>query len=298
MQAKLSIILALCTLACILHSCKPSKPEGVLSERKMEDLLYDYHTAQGLARQMPADSIAFYTRLYQQAALSKHGLTQADFDHSLEWYERHTDLLSQIYESLAERLGDASAAHGAGAMIAAGGRSASGDTIDVWKGPLSVMLSSKGLNHFSFSQPADTAVQRGDIIEWSFRTDWYYHEGERTATACLRVHYAGDSIATTRQFVKSDNGRQKLTVRIADRPVERIECLVYQPAPWLQRPRLLNLTGFRLFRMRGQKPIAQPETQEERIDTAAKLPAIDPARRIRDSLLREDTLNRSRPHFR
>ena len=34
-----------------IYSCKPGVPDGVLSESKMEKVLYDYHLAQGMAMQ-------------------------------------------------------------------------------------------------------------------------------------------------------------------------------------------------------------------------------------------------------
>lgn len=294
MQAKLSSILMLCVLPCLMLSCKPGKPEGVMSEGKMEDVLYDYHMAQGLAQQMPGDSVNYYTRLYQSAVFEKYDLSQKDFDRSMEWYERHTELLSKIYERLAERMGDASAAHGSSTMLAVGGQSASGDTLEIWKGPQAVMLNSKGMNHFSFTEKVDTAVHAGDRLEWSFNADWYYHEGERTATACINIYYEGDSIGTTRQSLMS-TGRQTVALRVGNRPIEKIECFIYQPAPWLERPRIINLYNFRLFRMRMKQAEKRMEEKEEK-DSTVKV-QIDPARRIRDSLLREDTLNRNRSHF-
>lgn len=76
-------------------SCKPGPPDGVLGAGKMEDVLYDYHMAQAMAQQMPGDSIAYYTRLYQEAVFMKYGITQSDFDKSMIWYERHADKLGK-----------------------------------------------------------------------------------------------------------------------------------------------------------------------------------------------------------
>jgi hypothetical protein len=42
----LKSIAVLCLVA-VLASCKPPLPDGVLSEGKMERVLYDFHLAQG-----------------------------------------------------------------------------------------------------------------------------------------------------------------------------------------------------------------------------------------------------------
>lgn len=279
----------------VLPSCKPGTPDDVLPAGEMEDVLYDYHVAQALAQQATSDSMDYYVRLYQQAVFDKHGLDAAAFDRSMVWYERHTEQLNDIYTHLAERLGDASASRGDAGQVAGGMLSASGDTLNIWKGSPTILLHSKGVNHYVHSERADTAIHAGDRLQWSFFVNWYYHEGEREATACMTVHYAGDSIATVYQRL-SLSGERTLTLRVGDRKVERVECFVYQNAPWSERPRLLTLSGVSLYRMRTHEP-KQPKAEQVQADTTAKL-RLNPELRIRDSLLRQDTMNRRRSHFR
>lgn len=278
-----------------LSACKPGVPDDVLPAGRIEDVLYDYHLAQGLARQAAPDSLDYYTRLYRQAVLAKYDLTEAAFDRSMIWYERHTEQLGKIYERLAERLGDASASRSGERRLAAGERSASGDTLNIWRGSSVILLQSKGVNHYVYTERPDTAVRAGDRLRWEFLVNWYYHEGEREATACMTVYYTGDSVASVYQRLNL-TGPQNLTLRVGDRKVERVECFVYQNAPWTERPRLLSLSGVTLYRLRSRTPEAPLRLETPR-DTVRTLP-VSGERRIRDSLLREDTLNRRRPHFR
>ena len=53
----LSHLLALLLLG-LLCACKPGTPRDVLSESKMEEVLYDYHLAQALAKTAQGDSVA------------------------------------------------------------------------------------------------------------------------------------------------------------------------------------------------------------------------------------------------
>ena len=103
LSRRFSIIL--CLSALLLSACSVRPPKGVLSQSKMEDVLYDYHLAQSLAQQTSTDSLAHYTMRYRQAVYEKYGIDEATFQRSMEWYARHTDKLSKIYDRLAERYG-------------------------------------------------------------------------------------------------------------------------------------------------------------------------------------------------
>ncbi len=52
-----------------LTACKNDVPDGILSDSDMEDVLYDYHTAQKLGRnpsaaELPGDKSAAYNENY------------------------------------------------------------------------------------------------------------------------------------------------------------------------------------------------------------------------------------------
>ncbi|MBR2863512.1 MAG: DUF4296 domain-containing protein, partial [Bacteroidaceae bacterium] len=79
-----SILLFSFFVAGLLFSCKPGRPDGILSERKMENVLYDYHIAKALA-QRSGDSIEQKLSLYTQAVFQKHKVTEAVFDSSLRY---------------------------------------------------------------------------------------------------------------------------------------------------------------------------------------------------------------------
>lgn len=274
----------------LVVSCKPGTPKGIIKQGKMENILYDYHLAQAMAQQVQADSVDYYLQLYRQAVFQKYGISKTAFDSSMVWYERHTDVLGKMYARLAERFGGS--ADGGNAMGNLSLTSVSGDTLNVWKGASSVLLNSKGVNRYVYTQRADTAIKAGDRLQWHFNTEWFYHEGERRAVAVITLQYEGDSVSVQTTNVYS-SGSQSLSVTIGNKKVKSIRCFIYQCAPWSDRLRMLLVNNVRLYRMRTKDvlPIGKNNVV---IDTNMVVSPINMQKHIRDSLLREDTLNRER----
>lgn len=282
-------------LVLTLTSCKPGVPSDVLSRGKMGNVLYDIHMAQALAQQAPSDSINFYIRLYQQAVYEKYGIDATTFYRSLAWYERHTDELVAIYKNLAERYGEGGEqSH----FVATNATGLTGDTLDIWRGQSFALLSSQGATHYSFEQKADTSLHAGDVLIWTFNVGWHYHEGSREGMALLALHYKGDSVAVV-QFPIYGSGQQRVITKVADRQVERIECLAYQDAPWTERPRIMTLSDIHLQRIRRkeEKPTEEPAHGDSTKDSSTVNTPLNRRHQLRDSLHRDDSLRELRPHF-
>lgn len=122
------------TFCAAFASCKPSLPRDVLSKGKMTDILFDYHIALAMAQNEDGGSEK-NSLAYREAVLKKHDVTSADFDSSMIYYMRHTELLHDVYKDLAERLDKE--------VVALGGNStgnsdfdnltAVGDTANIWR---------------------------------------------------------------------------------------------------------------------------------------------------------------------
>ncbi len=291
----INLLIALVALALITSCSDRSSHDKHLGEGKMEDVLYDLHLAQGLALQSPSDSIAYYTRLYRQEVFEKHGISEADFDSSMIWYGAHIDRLGKIYDALADRFGGGD---DNGPLIDPTG-SFGGDTISIWRGPSGILLSSQGRNQFTYVQPADTALRKGDRLIWSFDTAWYYHDGARQLYAVLTVEYDGDSLNTQIIPIFS-SGEQSLSLTLAKEKVKTVKCLLYQATDWSERPRLIAVSHIRLTRVRSLPlPATEPDHESPAGDSAKAQPRVIDARlRIRDSLLRADSAARHGNHFR
>lgn len=210
----LQIVVGVMLLA--FASCKPSLPSNIISENKMEDLLYDYHLAQAMANADPGkdggNAIA-----YQAAVLKKHGVSQAEFDSSMVYYMRHTELLKGIYEKLADRMNQEAVSLGADAsdMGRFGNLVSSGDTANVWTLPASlVMTPDKPFNYEGFAWTADTAYHVGDRLMLDFDAQFIYQDGMRDGVVVLAVQFKNDSVASQLLHVQNS---QHYSLQVEDR---------------------------------------------------------------------------------
>lgn len=197
-------------------SCKPSLPSNIISESKMEDLLYDYHLAQAMANADPGKDggNAF---AYQAAVLKKHGVSQAEFDSSMVYYMRHTELLKGIYENLADRMNQEAVSLGADAsdMGRFGNLTSSGDTANVWTLPASlVMTPDKPFNYEGFAWTADTAYHVGDRLMLDFDAQFIYQDGMRDGVVVLAIQFKNDSVASQLLHVQNS---QHYSLQVEDR---------------------------------------------------------------------------------
>lgn len=204
---KFPLIFLLTTLV-LMSGCKPGTPNGVLSERKMEDILYDYHIAQGMADYQEGKYDTLLARVYEAAVLKKHSTTKAEFDSSMVYYMWHTDRMHKIYESLSKRIEAEMRAMGgtgggAGEFAAFG---TTGDTANVWNGPRAVVLSHHpAFNHYSFALKTDTTFHSGDKLLLSFNTEFIYQDGMRDGVVLMAVRFGNDSVATRILHATSTN---------------------------------------------------------------------------------------------
>ena len=292
--------LLVCSLL-LLAGCKAKTPEGIPSERQMENILYDYQLAQALAGAR-SDSVAYYERYYVGLVLEKYGLTAQQFDEAVAYYSGRAEVLGKIYNRINERLADAAPSGGTTENAYAKMLNAKGDTLNLWHERDTYVLSATGQNRMEFSIPVDTAVQAGDRLLFEFTPRWLYREGQKEATICMALHYKGDSVAVVTNQIYS-SARQGVTLHVDDKTLERITGFVYQQASWSSSPKLLVITAPILARFRTQrsKPTAQPADSIAADSTVTSDSLSNKSiqrtaeQLIRDSLLRQES--QRRPHF-
>ena len=192
MKNSLAAILMLMVLAV---ACKPSVPSEIIQPGDMEDILYDYHVSQAMARN--EGDINYNKNFYFQSVLKKYDVTEAEFDSSLVYYFTHVRRLQEIYENVNERLNDEAKSLGAsvGSMNANQQYSTTGDTANIWKMQTDVMLMARPIvNRFDFSVKADTSFYKGDSFMFQFNTEFIWQSGPKDAVLCIVTRYEGDSI--------------------------------------------------------------------------------------------------------
>lgn len=220
--------IAVCACLC---ACKPGVPGHVLSEAVMEDVLFDYHLAQGMAEL--GDSMEQRRYLYVQAVFRKHGITEAQFDSSMVWYLANASYLNDIYQRLGARFDAESRVMGIGTgpvdMYA--GLTSSGDTANIWaERDFYLLKPNEGVNRMTFVMEADTTFYPGDTFLWRFTPRFVYQEGEREAYAALMVRLSNDSVVSAQQRLGS-NYRVELPVHpVGEWEVKEVSGFVYVPA--------------------------------------------------------------------
>ena len=238
-------------LALVLVGCKVGKPDGIIDEATMEEILYQYHLAQSVG--MFGDSSSIKSRAYVLACFKDNGVTEAEFDSSMVWYCQHMELLQKIYQHIDERYRNelASLGEATNDVNRYSALSSTGDTANVWNAHSFYLLSSNGLNnHMAFEIKADTSYKAGDSYMLNFRAEFLQQEGQRHGIAALAVQYDNDSVAhSERHFYGS--GDNSVFLPSAPRKAKRIYGFIYMDSEWNINPRLLFIFQPSLVRMRA-----------------------------------------------
>lgn len=215
MKKLMICLVAVMALLFSVSSCKPSLPGGVLSKGKMTDILYDYHLALAMAH-MDDNGDKGQSLAYREAVLRKHDVTSAEFDSSMVYYMRHTELLEDVYKDLTDRYNNEITAMGGSAKE--GGEfanlSATGDTANVWNLATSmVFMPVKPFNSTSFDIKVDSTFHKGDRLMLDFDAQFIYQDGMRNGVAMLAVQFGNDSIAQRTIMIQST---QHYSVELSD----------------------------------------------------------------------------------
>lgn len=267
MKKLMICLVAVMALLFCVSSCKPSLPSGVLSKGKMTDILYDYHLALAMAH-MDDNGDKGQSLAYREAVLRKHDVTSAEFDSSMVYYMRHTELLEDVYKDLTDRYNNEITAMGGSAKE--GGEfanlSATGDTANVWNLATSmVFMPVKPFNSTSFDIKVDSTFHKGDRLMLDFDAQFIYQDGMRNGVAMLAVQFGNDSIAQRTIMIQST---QHYSVELSDddslgiKSVKGYFMLMNDDngtgVSSQTTLKLMFLEHIKLIRMHPQKPVAVP----------------------------------------
>ena len=267
MKKLMICLVAVMALLFCVSSCKPSLPSGVLSKGKMTDILYDYHLALAMAH-MDDNGDKGQSLAYREAVLRKHDVTSAEFDSSMVYYMRHTELLEDVYKDLTDRYNNEITAMGGSAKE--GGEfanlSATGDTANVWNLATSmVFMPVKPFNSTSFDIKVDSTFHKGDRLMLDFDAQFIYQDGMRNGVAMLAVQFGNDSIAQRTIMIQSS---QHYSVELSDadslgiKSVKGYFMLMNDDngtgVSSQTTLKLMFLEHIKLIRMHPQKPVAAP----------------------------------------
>ena len=200
------------TIVLLITACT-NRPDKVISKSRMEQILYDYHIAQGIINNLSYEE-KYKAEMYINAVYEKNGITEEEYDSSMAWYNRHATELMDIYENLQNRFNEANEKiqlqTGNNEMLAI--YSNFGDTANIWNGKQVIILRNKNLiNKESFTIKADTSIYKGD--KFILRSNAILinndkHSKEFRLTCCLAIRYKDGKVISNVQSINKSEYRQ------------------------------------------------------------------------------------------
>lgn len=229
-----NLLLPLVGLA-MLAACS-SRPDYVLSEGKMADVLADLTVADQLAVRSIRGEGAFDNdsarKVLRQGIMQKHHVSEAEFDSTLAWYGHHLDDYSKLYKTVEKRLADKQAHLNKKSGVR------TDNANNLWPLPQMLSFGRHDLNPgFSFSLPGDK-IKAGNTLVWTMRLTGF----SGNATALLGAEYPDQELLYMRQSIyNSGTQRMQLELPANRRPVRVIGYLHFSTMP-MQRVFVDSLT--------------------------------------------------------
>lgn len=197
-------------------SCQVERPQTVLSDNKMEEVLYDYHIAKAMGEKISQQE-KYKRILYVENVFRKHNITQADFDTSMAWFSRNPEIIHQIYENVKNKL----KIHKdeINELLALQENKSSmtpeGDSVNIWNKQNTYLLTSMPLNNrLNFSIPYDPNFHQRDSLKWyiNFHFIKEYPDTTSAPIMAMQIVYRNDSIKALSRKIK-ENGPQMICLQ-------------------------------------------------------------------------------------
>ena len=239
-----------------LSACNVRRPEMVISNSKMADVLYDYHMTKAMIKNRTVSSDD-ERQAYMDFVFKKHGITEEVFDSSLSWYSHNPDQMTSVYDQVFTRMNQES--EGIKQRISARDNlsviSLPGDSVDVWTERRMIRVSNKVFeNLLTFKIDADQYYEDTDTLRWSM----YYHfmngepTSERSPVMMMQIWYDRDSMISEQRIVRQD-GRQAITLQNDTlKGIKSVQGFIYYPKQD-DSTKFLLLDNISLMRLHSEK---------------------------------------------
>lgn len=254
--------------------CTDDAPEGLISQGDMENIIYDMNIAKAMPMRRSQKVHEMNQLTYRHAIFRKYGVDEVQWDSSYNYYCRHAEKLSDIYQNVMERLQNEIVAGGGDVSIADGGFAAT-DMANVWKENSNlVMMTSVPYNVHSFSLKVDSSYHVGDQLQLTGNIQFIYEEGMRDMITVVAMTLKNDSVVTQMVHTSQDG---KFTVNIADNDHKGIKSLngyffLSEPLSDRNRPslRVVVLTNLKLVRVHTDSKAYDEKLRRDSIEAARR----------------------------
>lgn len=193
-----NFLLPVAVAALLLAGCSDDRPEDILSEDKMLDVMTDLQIAEAYDRSgsVPLDLQGSSTGKLGLAVLRQHGVTEEEMDSTLAWYGRNMDEYAKLYKKIDERLAKRQRKY----AKAAGESDKELMSADLWPYGRHLVISDLSFaDDIVMSIPGDQVVP-GEKLTWKMRV-----QGSSSRQMTLGVDYPdGTSVIVKNSNYSSD----------------------------------------------------------------------------------------------
>ncbi len=244
-------------IACIV-ACGPERPNSILSDSKMEEVLYDYHAAKALG-EVVSPSDKYKATLYYLNVFKKHHTTEEQFDSTLSWYSRHPEAFDKVYQKVIKRIEDEKRVLERSISISGQGSSVtqSGDSVNIWSGMKMFSLTNHPYdNLLTFDYENDANYEEGDTLHFNARFRYFDEKdkqinSDEVAVMALSIRYRNDSIINQMHYI-FDDGKHTLTLHSKENgKIREVYGFIYLPEQ--SEKRMLLVEDVSLIRMHAKE---------------------------------------------
>ena len=258
-------------LALVLSACKVERPDTVLTDRQMEDILYDYHIARAMGEEIPHND-SYKRVLYVDAVFRKHGITEAQFDTSMVWFARNPTAIAKIYERVNERLKAQRDRYNS--LIAIRDNrpkmSPEGDSVNVWLELPHYQLTGTPFNNkLTFALTSDTNYHNRDTLRWRARFHYLADADLDTAfvpVMALQVKYEADTTLSVLQYIKQPGMRELSLSADTFGAIKEVRGFIYYPEQMSSRTLIIDHLS--LMRYHATDSLYFPAAEKDSVQAA------------------------------
>ncbi len=204
----------------LLVGCN-KRPDGILSDKKMADILADLSLVEALSVRgqygLERDSMK---KIMRQSIMMHHGVSETDFDSTLVWYGHNMEQYAKLYKRVDKVL-----AQRAETIIPHEDQQ---NENNLWPLPKMLAISPyNGKRGFSFTMTGNS-ISPGDMVQWSMNITG----GEPGGTIILAAQYPDKEMSYVRATL-NEHGLTRLSLQTdsARRPNSIIGYVHYRQRP-------------------------------------------------------------------
>ncbi len=249
-------------LVLLLSACS-KVPEGIIPQKKMENILYDCYIGEGMSETEltqlynPTDA----RKQYLFSVLKKYDVSKAEYDSSLNWYMQNLKIYMKMYDHVIVRLKkEQKKIQLEQGNTAQQGTIATGDTVNVWLKSRSAMLNElPAFSHYFAEIKANEGFTQGDLFKFSADIRAFNVSTGQLPKMVLTIVYANDSTQTVSRKIGQST---HLEIALTTSPNQRVDKII---AGFSQnRPGILMVDSIALMRIHVKakpdttKPVTKP----------------------------------------